>query len=247
MNEFSILLADDDPNQLQYLETLVTHLRPNWKVVAKLTSVENISAILSDLSPTLGIFDVKFSGTPCIELMHEFHAGFPMIFVTGDASYATQAFDCEALDFMVKPLSKNRVEKSLQRAEHYISHMNQRLMRDDEKLPKITAAQFVRILKGRDVVVVGVEDVKFFQAEHKYTRVVLESQEGLLRMGLSSVEERIASDKFWRIHRSVIVNAQHIALVRRDELGRLFVRMRDRSEELLVAKPYEARFRDGFL
>ncbi len=89
-------------------------------------------------------------------------------------------------------------------------------------------------------------DVRYFEAQRKYTRVVMKDNEGLLKMGISNTLEHLDNDMFWRIHRSVIVNVAHMASSRRDELGRLYVRLTDRSERLHVSRSFEHLFRDGF-
>jgi DNA-binding LytR/AlgR family response regulator len=236
-----VLLAGDDPGDLQCLKALVEALRPNWVVVAMLDDIDAVPAAIESLSPSLCVLDIRFAETTGIEVMRQLHTSHPVIYVTGDASFAVRAFDLSAIDFIMKPVRPERFEQALQRAE--------RAFAVQEKKPvgvNSTGSTMVRMLRGADLTIVRLDQVRYFQAESKYTRVVLHNQEGYLRMGLSAIEPFINQEQFWRINRGYIINARHVTLAKRDELGRLFVRLQDRAESLPVARPYESLFRDGF-
>lgn len=65
-------------------------------------------------------------------------------------------------------------------------------------------------------------------------------------MGISTAIQFLNTDRFWRIHRGLVLNVAHMAAARRDEFGRLTIRLNDREESLVVSKSYEYLFRDGF-
>jgi DNA-binding LytR/AlgR family response regulator len=243
MTNFTVLLADDDPQQLGYLQALVQVLRPDWTVVAALTDIDAVPEAISSFSPSLCILDVRFAETTGIEVMRTLRSSQPVIYVTGEAAFAVQAFDSAAVDFVVKPIQRQRFEQALEKAERQIT---QGVERPFPPAAASTGSTMVRMLRGHDLTIVPLEDVRFFQAERKYTRVVLAGQEGYLRMGLSSIERHVNPEQFWRVHRGYIVNAKHIALAKKDELGRLFLKLQDRTDNVPVSKPYESLFKDGF-
>lgn len=105
--------------------------------------------------------------------------------------------------------------------------------------------RMVHMLKGRDVVLSPLSGVRYFEAHGKYTRVVLEEDEGLLRSGLSRVAQHLPATQFLRIHRSLIVNKALVVVARRDEFGRMAVYTAGRPEKLVVAQPHEHLFGEG--
>ncbi len=242
----SVLLADDDPVQLEYLESLIQRLRPDWSIVAQLTTAGEIPDAIREHSPSLCILDVRFTDSTGIDVVRSSLETFPVIFVTGDSSYAADAFDCSAIDFLLKPLRAERFEQALTKAEVFLdtqanADIGKPIYRSS------SAPRCVRMLRGHELVIAQLEDVKFFQAQRKYTRVIVKDQEGLLRMGLSSVQRYLDPKTFWKIHRGLIVNSRHVLSAKREELGRIVVKIVDRQEKLIVSKPYEYLFRDGFL
>ena len=88
-----------------------------------------------------------------------------------------------------------------------------------------------------------VEDVLFFQAQEKYTRVVTAADEAIIRMSLKELLAGLDRDQFWQVHRSVIVRASAVDRVRRDELGKFGLRLRGSDEVLPVSQAFQHRFR----
>lgn len=242
--QVSLLLIDDDPYQLAHLASLVHQLRPEWRIAAQLSSVVNMANVLDTFQPNLCILDVVFPGTTSLSVVRELGDMCPVIFVTGDALFAAEAFDCDAVDFVMKPVRAERFEQALRKAELLMAARSVELA----KTPDGSTNSFtsIRFLRGQDLVWSALREIRYFQAQRKYTRVVLKDQEGLLRLGLTTVQQHLKPSEFLRIHRGFVVNINHIENARRDDFGRLVVRMTGRDDRLIVSKPYERYFRDGF-
>jgi DNA-binding LytR/AlgR family response regulator len=238
---FTVLIAEDDPYQQEQLAALVRKLRPDWGVLPPVSTAAQARGAIEERSPTLCIFDVELGPANGIDIAHSVPGGLPVIFVTGHSSYAADAFDCSAIDFVVKPIRPDRLEAALRKAENIVG------LPTATGVPAGAAATLVRFTRGRDMVIAPLEEVAYFQAQHKYTRIVLRGQEGLLRINLSTVMQNLNPKKFWRVHRSYVVNIGQVASSKRDEMGRIVLRFVDRDERLVVSRPYEHLFsRDGF-
>lgn len=244
----NVLLADDDEAQLHYIQGLIASLRPHWTIIAALRDLDTLLAVLESERPSLCILDVRFEHANGIEVMRKLSAPPPVIYVTGDPSSAVMAFEASAVDFVVKPAQRVRFELALARAEKEATRLaaEARTSTTQEKDGRVGPATMVRLLRGDDLIIAPLDDVLYLQADRKHTRVVLQTQEGMLRMALHSIESHVDADQFWRIHRGYIINARRTLLAKRDDLGRLFIRMHDRPESLPVARPYEHLFRNGF-
>jgi DNA-binding LytR/AlgR family response regulator len=106
--------------------------------------------------------------------------------------------------------------------------------------------QFLRWINasvGQNVKLITVNEVSYFQADNKYTRVVTGEGEALIRKPLKELVEELDPNQFWQIHRSTLVNAASIAGVTRDFRGRMLVKLKSRPETLLVSDSYTHRFR----
>jgi DNA-binding LytR/AlgR family response regulator len=236
----TVLLADDDPTQLCYLSTLITRLRPDWQIVAKATTSEEVAVALSKHNPWLAILDVSFADTTSLEIVRSLRDSYSVIYVTGDSRFAADAFTSDAIDFVLKPVSNDRFEQALRKAEAYANAGG------DLQMPSRQYASSLRMIRGEELLWASLADVRYFQAHNKYTRVVIQNKEGLIKVGLTKAVQHVNTDQFWRISRSVVLNVVHMVSAKRDDLGRLTIKVNDRNESLYVSKPYEHLFRDGF-
>lgn len=112
--------------------------------------------------------------------------------------------------------------------------------------PELPDQEIVRWLvasRGTDMVVLMTTEILYFQADLKYTRVVWSQGSALIRRGIGELQRMLDAQMFLRIHRSTIVNIHHVRSVRRDELGRLGVTIKDHDDVLVVSKPFERFFR----
>ena len=235
-----VIVADDNPLQLSYLVELVQRLRPDWEIVSHATTASEVEVAFENLNPTLAILNIKFSDATAIEIIQNLGDICPVILITDDPLYAAEAFTCNALDFMLKPLKVERLEQALMKAEAFVMSKN--------KFHNITRLipKSLRMFRGHDLVWAQLNDVCYFQADGKYTRVMMKDQEGLLKMGIASTIQFLDSQTFWRIHRGLVLNLHQMSSAKRDEFGRMTVKLATRTEKLTVSKSYEHLFRDGF-
>ena len=102
---------------------------------------------------------------------------------------------------------------------------------------------YVRASQGELTHQIGVADVLFFRADDKYTVVQTAAGEHLIRTSIAELVSQLDSQQFWQVHRSTLVNLNHVSGTRRDELSRLFVRMRGFDGELPVSRAYVHLFK----
>jgi len=141
------------------------------------------------------------------------------------------------LDATIKRLRK-RLAESPPRIDELLERLERRLGSEREApLSWITATC------GNAVRLISVDDVLFFRASDKYVRVVTAEDEATVRMSLKELGERLDAERFWRIHRSVIVAAPSVHRIERDELGRWHVRLCEHDELLPVSESARSLFR----
>ena len=157
-----------------------------------------------------------------------------------------QAFEQGAVDYVLKPLSVSRLATAVTRLKQRIGSTPARLdglierlaePREGEYLSWITASQ------GREVRLITIAEVCYFRSDNKYTAVVTPDGEAVIRMTLRELIDQLDPAVFWQVHRSTVVNANAIAGLVRDGHGRLNVKLKQRSETLLVSETHASRFR----
>jgi DNA-binding LytR/AlgR family response regulator len=237
---FKVLLADDDARRLQHVRSVVAHLRPQWQLIDSPPDVAALLTAIQAQQPALCILAATLLQADPTHLPAWPAPGVPVIVLADDALQTHVLPEITLLDDLPAPITDARLAQALLRADLFFEAR-------ELASPRVGSPRFVRFFHGKDLMLSPLEDVVYFQAQLKYTRVVTLATDGLLRMGLSAVTRQLAGQRFSRIHRSVLVNLAHVSAARRDEMGRLVVRMAPRDEALVVSRPYEALFRDGFL
>jgi two-component system, LytTR family, response regulator len=138
-----------------------------------------------------------------------------VIFVTAYDEFALQAFEAQALDYLLKPFGQDRVEKALERARTFLEGNAKKSFQDHlEGLLRVTEASRntarVLVRNGDRVLVVGPAEIDWIEAYGDYVRLHVGQQTHLLRSTLTDMEQRLKPEGFARIHRSRLVNIECI-------------------------------------
>jgi DNA-binding LytR/AlgR family response regulator len=245
-----VAIAEDDRSQAERLLTMVKTLEPSWSVVATPTDVPSLREAIDNAMPHVLMLDIHMPdsepGTTGVPGVMGLLRGLPyqpaVILITGDPTLAPEAFELAVTDYLVKPITTVRLEQAISRAREFVAASFKVL--NDAHVQQPRKPGWLRASRGTDAVIVSPEDVVYLQAERKYTRLLLRTgDEALLRLGISEAARLLDPQNFVRVHRSTIVNMRDIALVRRDEMGRLRLHLSGRKDRLIVSKPFERQFR----
>lgn len=245
------LIADDEPHLAQHLKQQLERLWPELEIVAVANNGIDAAARIAQLEPDLAFLDIRMPGLGGLEVAQGIEGRTRAIFVTAYDEYAVQAFEHAALDYLLKPLRTERLQRTVERVQAQLAAPPQ----DDATLAQalrrlagqpagegLTQLRYVRAGKGGTVHNIAVSEVLFFHADDKYTVVRTASDEYLIRTTIAELAARLDPDEFWQVHRSTIVNLAHLAGTRRDEASRLFLRMRGIETELPVSRAYVPLF-----
>jgi DNA-binding LytR/AlgR family response regulator len=180
---------------------------------------------------------------------------FPLlVFVTAYDQYALQAFDAQAVDYLVKPLQAERLAGCVQRLRTRLAERApaDALPQALEQLRALLATtntgatdrlEVIQAGVGNVVNLVPIDDVIYFEAADKYVRVVTAEREHLVRMSLRELLPRLDPQRFWQVHRGTVVRARSIASALRHESGKVTLTLRDRPERLTASRLYAHLFK----
>lgn len=223
-------------------------LWPELNVVAQCESGTDALEAMQRLAPNVAFLDIQMPGVSGIEVARAAASRTTVVFVTAFDEFAVQAFESGAIDYLLKPVKLDRLRKTIDRVRPrldspqdistVLSVLEKRfLTAAPPRLRWITAGE------GDTVRLVPIEDVIFFQAQDKYTRVVTRKGETHIRRSLKDILPELDPDLFWQIHRSVIVRVTAVQNMRRDDDGGHVVCIAGRTETLPVASSYVHKFR----
>jgi two-component system, LytTR family, response regulator len=176
----------------------------NWvKVVGEAENAEQALALIQSQQPDLLFLDIQMPGKTGFDLIEEIRGEMPrVIFTTAYDEFALRAFEVNALDYLMKPITPDRFAAALTRVrEEPAEPENQSALRSSDQV-------FVR--DGERCWFIPVSKIRLLESEGNYTRVRFENQSPLIYRSLSTLEQRLPADDFFRINRQQVVNLHYI-------------------------------------
>jgi DNA-binding LytR/AlgR family response regulator len=246
------LIADDEPHLARYLGDHLHKLWPELQIVHVARNGVEAAEQIAALQPDLAFLDIKMPGLTGVEVAQGIEGKTRVVFVTAFDEFAVQAFEQEAVDYVLKPVRAERLAQTIERVRRVLAAPqaadNPALLAVLQRLLPAAAApaarlRYVRASSGDVTHQIDVADVLFFRADDKYTCVQTAQGEHLIRTPIAELAGQLDPDQFWQVHRSTLINLRHVDGTRRDELSRLFVRIKGHAAELPVSRAYVHLFK----
>lgn len=259
------VIAEDEPLLAQALRAELAAAWPELEVLA--TVGDGAAAVRGALAhrPDVLFFDIRMPGLGGLDAAAELadawpqEAAFPaLVFVTAYDQYALQAFEAQAVDYVLKPVQPARLRKTVDKLRLVLA---QRQPQGGAAL-EATLGQLRHLLQangpagatqpllkviqagvGTSIRMVPVEDIVYFEAADKYVRVLTQDGEFLVRTPLKELLPQLDPQLFWQVHRGTVVRSTAIDSVHRDEAGKLHLALRARKERLPVSRLYAHLFK----
>jgi len=239
------IIAEDEPLLREELAELLASLWPELAVVAETGDGIATLQALEKHSPDILFLDINMPGLSGLEVARQASGRCHVVFVTAYDQHTLAAFEQGAADYLLKPVQTARLATTVARLKERIGRPAPAI---GDLLRELGGGnrgflRWVNASQGQTVRVITVEDICYFQADSKYTRVVTVEGESLIRKPIKELTQELDPASFWQIHRSTIVNVNAIAGVVRDLRGRTQVRLKRREELLAVSDAYTQLFR----
>lgn len=259
MNHPTALVAEDEATLRQHLVEQLAQLWPELHVVGEAENGVQALRLLDELKPTVVFLDIEMPGATGLDVARQASGRSHVVFVTAYDQHAVAAFDHGAVDYVLKPLSAARLFTAITRVKQRLASsapparldgllggmggLGGGLAPAGAAAPARNPLRWINASVGQTLKLITVDEVQYFQADNKYTRVVTRDGEALIRKSLKELVEELDAQQFWQIHRGTLVNAMAVAGVSRDFRGRLMVKLKERSETLQVSDSYAHLFK----
>ena len=275
MNQPRGLIAEDEPLLRAGLQADLAALWPELQVVASVGDGASAVTQALALRPDVCFLDIRMPGSTGLEAAQALaedwpdtagSASFPLlVFVTAYDQYAVQAFEAQAVDYLVKPLDRQRLAACAQRLQtrlaerarpaaalaastagdpglqHTLTQL--RALLGGAAPPPGPRLDVVQAQVGNLVHMVPVHEVLYFEAADKYVRVITAEREHLIRMSLRELLPQLDPQVFWQVHRGTVVQARRITVARREESGKVTLSLQGRPEKLTCSRLYAHLFK----
>jgi DNA-binding LytR/AlgR family response regulator len=245
------IIADDEEHLRTHLRNKLAKSWPQLQILAECTNGLEAKQAIEALKPSIAFLDIKMPGLTGLQVAQSTEGLTRFVFVTAYDQFALEAFEREAVDFLVKPVLDERLEKTVKRLRQALEAADPapqlaQLLQSLQVAVNSAPAQRLRWLRASradTTVHVPVQEVLYLQSDDKYTIVYTATQEHVVRMPIADIIAALDPEQFWQIHRSTIVNMNFVDGTRRDDGGRLFVKIRGKAVELAVSRAWVHLFR----
>jgi len=241
---FRVLIVDDEPPARERLRSMLLETE-GFEVAGEAENGQRALELCDSLQPDILLLDVRMPGVDGMEVARQL-ATLPeppaVIFVTAFDEYALQAFESEAIAYLMKPIRAEKLRAALTKAGRLTRPQLQQVATAARESPRRTHIG----VRGRDgLKLIPIDDVMCFQADQKYTTVRHQKGEDLIDDSLKTLEEEFAAN-FVRIHRNALVNTKYLERIARDASGQHFVHLRGLAEPMEVSRRMAGDLKDRF-
>jgi DNA-binding LytR/AlgR family response regulator len=262
------LIAEDEPLLAAALRADLATLWPELDVQAVVGDGHSAVAHALQRRPQVCFFDIRMPGCSGLEaaqaLAEDWPEGAPfplLVFITAYDQYALQAFEAQAVDYLVKPVESARLQACVQRLARRLAlqqaapeataagldlalaQIRSLLGSGGPAAPAPPRLEVIQAGVGNVVHMVPIDEVLYFEAADKYLRVVTAEREHLIRLSLRELLPQLDPARYWQVHRSLVVRAGAISTAQRDESGKVILSLRGRPERLTASRLYAHLFK----
>ncbi|USP04243.1 LytTR family DNA-binding domain-containing protein [Vibrio sp. LQ2] len=253
--DVTALIADDEPLLRRHLNQSLADLWPQLTVVATADNGETALEAIHQHQPDIVFLDIRMPKLDGMALANKLKGLIKpplVVFVTAFDEYALRAFDTNAADYLLKPVTESRLQQCcerlqqrLQSAEQAAPDMTQLISQLSQLNVKPSYLTWLKASKGEEIHLIAAADVLYLKAEDKYLSVYKQGERGieeyLLRSSLKDLLAQLNPEQFWQIHRSVAVNVAKVDKVKKEFTGKMYVYIGERK--LAVSRALQSQFK----
>jgi DNA-binding LytR/AlgR family response regulator len=240
------LIAEDELLLRAQLKARLVEAWPELDIVAEAANGQEAVEAFSAAPTDVVFLDIRMPVQSGLEVARAIGDRAHVVFVTAYDEYAIAAFEEGAVDYVLKPVAPDRIAKVVARLKARLAATPLDLSAIVAKLAAREGPSHLRWIRaslGNTIRMIASDEVVYFQAEDKYTKVVTADGEALIKKPIKELFEELDPETFWQIHRGTIVNLRAIARVERDWRDQPVILLKGRAEKLTVSRTFAHRFK----
>lgn len=236
MKIWRTLIVDDERLARNKLHSMLVDFS-NIEIVGEADSVTTAASQIEKTNPEIIFLDVQMPGASGFDLLEIIETGAKIIFVTAYDEYAIRAFEINALDYLLKPVSFERLARTVERLEHRAETATDKKLAEDD---------FIFVSSGRISKFIKIGSIKCILAADVYSEILIEGERFLLLKSLNDWEIVLPTKSFLRIHRSTIINLAFIERIESKFDRSRRIHLRGIAEPFAISRRYQAKLKDKF-
>ncbi len=238
------IIAEDEKLMRERLRDALARLWPELIIVGLAENGSQAASLIATHKPQIAFLDIRMPGKTGLEVAAELDDSTHIVFVTAYDEFAVNAFENGAADYLLKPVEDDRLTATIARLKKRLNSVPgdltgllETLLNRDAK-STTTKLKWIRASLGNQTRLINVDDILFFQSDTKYTRIVTQDAEALVRIPLKELIDGLDEELFWQVHRGTIVNASAVDRAVREAPEKLTLHLKSRNEKLAVSRQF---------
>jgi DNA-binding LytR/AlgR family response regulator len=245
----NIIIIEDELKAARSLENMIAEVRPQAKVIARLQSIEDSLAYLSNnRQPDLIFMDIQLSDGLCFEIFKSVKISCPVVFCTAFDEYSLEAFKANGVDYVLKPFSKTDIADAFKKVDELRNFFQQKVTPDvnallSQAVPPAGKKSFL-VFKNNKYTTVATDTIAFFYIRNELSTIMcFDQQEYIINQSLDQISSLLSPIDFFRLNRQYIVNFSAIKEIEHYFMRKLFVKLViPTPEKLLINKEKSPAF-----
>ena len=240
------IVVEDEPDLRREICDSLMSLWPDLKIVGQAQDGLAALELVAEKKPGMVFLDIQIPELNGLEVARRIGDQCHIVFITAYDAHALEAFEKGAVDYILKPLQNERLALTVQRLKKKLPQAPvamSTLVDEIQAPPRSRYIRWITASVGNTFHLVMTSDILFFQADKRYTRVVLSNSEVFIPKTLKELMDELDPEQFWQVHRSAIVNSNEIASIEPDVMGRFSIKLKSRQERLPVSDAFMRKFR----
>ena len=251
MSKIRAVLADDEANLLRYLQEMLQRLWPELEIVGTATNGMEALVLIREEEPDIALLDIRMPVLDGLQVASRVKGECHIVFITAYDEYAVQAFEAAAVDYVLKPVEETRLQSTISRLKktldtqaprENLEHVIQQLVKG-ATADRVQYLGWIRAGEGEQTHMIPVDEVLYFKADDKYTSVVTRQKEYLIRKPIRELILELDPQRFWQIHRGIIVQVEQIDHVKKAMNGSYKLYLKNSPDKLTVSRRYAHLFK----
>ena len=249
MNPVTALIADDEPLLRERLRSHLARLWPELEIVAEARNGREAVELFDTHLPQVVFLDVHMPGLNGVDAARSVARRAQIVFVTAYEQYAVQAFEQGAIDYVVKPVGEKRLAETVRRLRARVGSPGREAPQWEATLERMAAQlrermtpkpglKWIKASVGATVKLIPVEQVIYLKSDNKYTLVVWDGGEALIRKTIRELADELDASRFTQIHRSAIVCMERVSHFTHGPGNSGELHLKGRGERLTVSRSY---------
>lgn len=252
MTRYTAIIAEDEPLLQESLIRALNRLWPEIEIVGTAQDGKSAVKLISRHNPKIVFLDIQMPGMTGLEVAKTLPDDCRVVFITAFDQFAVQAFESEAIDYVLKPVTDDRLRITVDRLkksldlEKSLPDLENRLNKILKVIEHSRPKDFLKLIKvktGNQIRFIPVSQILFFKASDKYTIIQTSESEYLITTPIKTLNEQLDPELFYRVHRNAIVNTEKIDRIQRSYTNQMQIRFQQTDHRIAVSRSHEHLFK----